>query len=291
MEEHHVAMDGGRELAVVEDGDPNGRPVFSLHGSPGGRLLYGRHVADAARRQIRLIGYDRPGYGGSTARRGRTVGDTADDVAAIADALGIDRFGVWGHSGGGAPALACAARLPDRVVAAACLAGVAPYHAPGLDFTAGMGELNQQEFRAMVADPAAWEAKLDGDVQQLLRASPEEILEMWKSLLSEVDRGVVTPDMTQYLKREVEEGLRAGSAGLRDDSFSDVLPWGFDLATIRVPVQVWHGGQDRFVPISHGQWIAAQLPRAEAHLDANEGHLTLYQNRIPDVHAWILTKF
>ena len=291
MEEHHVAMAGGRELAVVEDGDPNGRPVFSLHGSPGGRLLYGRHVADAARRQIRLIGYDRPGYGGSTARRGRTVGDTADDVAAIADALGIDRFGVWGHSGGGAPALACAARLPDRLVAAACLAGVAPYHAPGLDFTAGMGELNQQEFQAMVADPAAWEAKLDGDVQQLLRASPEEILEMWKSLLSEVDLGVVTPDLTQFLKRQGGEGLSAGSAGLRDDSLSDILPWGFDLATIRVPVQVWHGGQDRFVPFSHGQWIAAHLPRAEAHLDANEGHLTLYQNRIPDVHAWILSKF
>jgi pimeloyl-ACP methyl ester carboxylesterase len=291
MREHTVTTTKGSVLTAVEDGDPRGRPVFSLHGSPGGRLLYPRHVADASRKGIRLIGYDRPGYGGSTAVRGRSVGDTAADVAAIADALGIERFGVWGHSGGGAPALACAALLPDRVVAASSLAGVAPYDAPGLDFTAGMGELNREEFQLMLSDPAAWETKLEQDVVQLLQAKPEEILEMWKSLVSDVDLRAITPDLMDFLKRQGGEGLAPGGAGLRDDNLSDLRPWGFDLDTVRVPVQIWHGQHDRFVPFSHGQWLAARLPRSEAHLEPDEGHISLYQQRIPEVHAWILSHF
>ena len=132
-----------------EAGDPRGVPVVIHHGTPGSSLLYEPHVRDAEeQRDHPALAYDRPGYGGSTRQPGRSVADCAADVAAICDALGIDRFCTWGISGGGPHALATAALLPERVAAAAALASVAPFDAEGLDFTAGMGELNVESFAA-----------------------------------------------------------------------------------------------------------------------------------------------
>src|SRR4051794_3715114 len=106
-----VTAPPGRILHVHEAGDREGLPGVVHHGTPTDGALFGRWVADAEQRGIRLIGYDRPGYGGSDPRRGRTVGDAAADTAAIADALAIDRFATWGISGGAPHALACAALL------------------------------------------------------------------------------------------------------------------------------------------------------------------------------------
>jgi pimeloyl-ACP methyl ester carboxylesterase len=291
MREHTVTVSGGRKLTVLEDGDPRGKPVFSLHGTPGCRLLYEPHVADARRRGIRLIGYDRPGYGGSTAFRGRSVGSVAPDVAAIADALGVERFGVWGHSGGGAPALACAALLPDRVVAASALASVAPYGAEGLDYVEGMGEFNRDDFRLLLSDPVAWEAKTEKDTAEMMDATLEQLVEFLSSLISDVDRRALTPELGGFLHRQLREGLRAGAAGIRDDNLSGIRPWGLDLGSIRVPVQIWHGRHDRFVPFAHGQWLGGRIPGADLHFEADEGHLSLYQNRISEVHEWLAARF
>ncbi len=291
MQEHTVRREGTRVLRVAEDGDPTGAPVFSLHGTPGARLLYPPHVVDARAKRIRLIGYDRPGYGGSTALRGRSMGDVAGDVAAIADRLGVDRFAVWGHSGGGAPALACAALLPDRVVAASCLAGVAPLRAEGLDALAGMGEANLEDFRLLLNDRVAWEAKVETDAEQARGATADQLFEMLRSLLSDVDLGVMSPELVDFLLAQGREALRLGGAGVRDDSLSGLAPWGFDLASIRVPVQVWHGRQDRFVPFAHGEWIAARVPHADVHLLADEGHVSLYVRAIPEVHDWLRSRF
>jgi pimeloyl-ACP methyl ester carboxylesterase len=286
-----VELPGRRRLAVREEGDPEGLPVFSLHGTPGSRLLYSKHVADAQRRGIRLIGYDRPGYGGSTTVRGRRIDDASSDVAAIADHLKIDRFGVWGHSGGGMLALACAAHLPDRAVAVASLAGVAPPGAEGLDRLAGMGEANAEDYRLMESDRAAWEAKVVRDSAQMAHANLEELLEMFRSLVSDVDMRAVSLELGEFLIAQSREGLRHGGDGVRDDNLSELAPWGFELSSIRVPLQIWHGRHDRFVPFSHGQWLAAHVPRAEPHLEENEGHLSLYERRIPEVQGWIASKF
>ena len=116
------------------------------HGTPSSGLLYDVHAALAADQGIRLIGYDRPGYGGSTRAPGRRVVDCVADVHAIADGLGLDRFATWGISGGGPHALACAALCDERLVATASLAAVAPYEADGLDWLEGMGESNHAEF-------------------------------------------------------------------------------------------------------------------------------------------------
>ena len=137
----------GRTLAVEIDGDPAGLPVLVHAGTPNSRHLYGPNVRDAGDRGLRLIGYDRPGYGGSTPHPGRTVADCAADVRAICAALDIGRLAMWGISGGGPHVLACAALLPDLVVAAASLASEAPYGAEGLDWFDGMGQLNVDDIR------------------------------------------------------------------------------------------------------------------------------------------------
>lgn len=290
MREHSVRLETGRKLLVREDGKPDGIPVFSLHGTPGCRLMPNLFTDDAATKGIRLISYDRPGYGGSTPAPGRRVVDVASDVAAIADELGLEKFGVWGVSGGGAPALACAAALPKRVLGAASLAGFAPYGADGLDYFAGMGELNIAEFQLMLKDRPAWEAMSRQARDALIATTPDQLRDRWSSLLSEVDRKSLTEEVVAWLISGIKEGLRTGDAGLRDDSLSLAMPWGFDLREIHVPVQIWHGGQDRFVPFSHGQWLAARIPGADVHLEPDEGHLTIVFRHLPDVEAWLASK-
>jgi pimeloyl-ACP methyl ester carboxylesterase len=266
-------------------------PIFALHGTPDSRLLYPPHVADAESRHIRLIGYNRPGYGGSTPLPGRRIVDDASDVAAIADHLELTKFAVWGISGGGAPALACAATLPDRVVAAASLAGVAPYPAEGLDWLAGMGEFNVEDFNLMLSNQAEWEVKSRKDADDMLKATKADLIQMFSTLLSEVDKRVLSGELAESFLASFREAYGVGIRGACDDSLATAMPWGFDPASIEVPVQIWHGRQDKFVPFAHGEWLASHIPHAEAHLEEDEGHLSLYVQKIPEVHRWLAMKF
>ena len=172
-----VRTTDGRVLAVEEAGDPAGRPVLVHGGTPGSRLLYGPHVRDAAERGLRLIGYDRPGYGGSSPQPGRTVADCASDVRAICADLGIDRLAMWGASGGGPHVLACAALLPDLVAAAATLASLAPFDADGLDYFDGMAPENVDDTLLYFTDEAAARAKTDRDRAEILAEAPGDATE------------------------------------------------------------------------------------------------------------------
>ena len=153
VETRIIAAGDGRELCVEMAGEPDGKPILVHAGEPMSRRLYGGWIADAEKKGIRLIGYDRPGYGGSTAHPGYAVAAEAQDVRAIAEALGHDRLGIWGISGGGPYALACAALLPDVTVAAAAVASLAPWGIEGFDFFAGMGESNVEAFKLFFSDP------------------------------------------------------------------------------------------------------------------------------------------
>jgi pimeloyl-ACP methyl ester carboxylesterase len=280
----------GRALAVSESGDLDGYPVLVHMGTPNSRRLYGRNVTDAAARGLRLISYDRPGYGGSAAQPGHRVADCAADVRAICAALGIERLAMWGISGGGPHVLACAALLPDLTSAVASLASLAPYGAEGLDWFDCMGQLNVDDIRLMLADEPAARAKMDEDREEFLAASPEELAEGMKSLLSPVDEAVLAGEMGDYLVYSMREGLAPGSQGWWDDSLAQVRPWGFDLAAISVPVLLLHGRPDQFVPFAHGEWLAAHVPGAEAWLLDDEGHLSLMEHRVGDVHAWLASR-
>jgi pimeloyl-ACP methyl ester carboxylesterase len=284
--EHAVRTPDGRTLAVEESGDLAGRPVLIHNGTPNSRRLYGPNVRDAAARGLRLISYDRPGYGGSSPQPGRTVADCAADVRAICAALGIDRLAMWGISGGGPHVLACAALLPDLVTAAASLASPAPYGADGLDYFAGMGEANVDDTRLFLTDEAAARVKMDKDREEILATAPEEIAKAIESLLTPTDAAALTGELAVFLSSYEHEGLAPGSQGWWDDNCI-VRPWGFDVSDIAVPVLLLHGRQDMFVPFGHGEWLAAHIPGVTAWLLDDDGHLTLMQNRVPEVHAWL----
>ena len=285
-----ISTEDGRKIRISEAGQSDGVPVLVLRGTPHSRLLYDLWVADARSRGIRLIGYERPGYGGSTPHPGRTVASAANDVAAIAKELGLDRLLVWGISGGGSHALACAALLPNLVAAAAALAFAAPYPAEGLDYFAGMGESNVAEFRAALKGHRACEQFVEAEASELLRADAETVMEAFQSLLCPADSAVLTTDFAHFVVRSVREGIDERRDGWVDDKMAFVAPWGFELNQIRIPVLLMHGAQDRMVPVSHGKWLASHIPNVDARFLPDDGHLTLSARRISDVHAWLLNK-
>jgi pimeloyl-ACP methyl ester carboxylesterase len=282
-----IETSDGHRLCLEVAGDPEGDVIVFHNGSPNSRLLYQPAVTDAVGRGARLVGYDRPGYGGSSRRAGRSVADAVGDLRAIAAAMGVERLVTWGISGGGPHALACAALAPDLVAAAATLGCPAPYGAPGLDFFDGMGEDNVESFILAAEDPDASAVKTAADAAAMLQATPDDLLAQWATILSAADAAVVTGDVAVYMIDMLQAGLGPGPDGWIDDGTAFVSDWGFDLAGISVPVQLWHGHEDRFVPFGHGTWLAGNIPGVDAHLSDTDGHLTLL-NRIPDVHSWLL---
>jgi pimeloyl-ACP methyl ester carboxylesterase len=259
-----VQTPDGRTLLFAEWGDLSGNPVFALPGTPGCRLTRYPNSELVRSAGVRMITYDRPGYGGSVRQRGRTVADAAGDVATIADHLGLGRFCVSGGSGGGPHALAVAALLGERVIRAACVVGLAPFGALGAEWFTGMDPENVREFGWALEGEQRLAAELERE-DQLLRqqvgAGPGGILDNFG--LPESDKQVLgRSDVAQMMRESVIEQSRNGVWGWVDDDLAFVSPWGFDPATIAVPVQVWYGTSDVLVPPPHGEWIASTVPGA-----------------------------
>jgi pimeloyl-ACP methyl ester carboxylesterase len=290
MPTHTVQTSDGRDLQVLEGGAPDGVPVVIHHGTPGGAGLHSPWVQDAAAKGLRLISFSRPGYGTSTRLPGRRVADIASDVERIADELGLGRFLTWGISGGGPHALACAALLPDRVVAAGSLAAIGPYGADGLDFFAGMGPGNVEEFGLAVEHgQESLRERYVEQADEFRQADVAGLVAAMQGFLSEVDARELTLGLGEYLLASTHVGLEHGVDGWLDDDFTQ--PWGFDVRDIRVPVLLWQGREDEMVPYAHGEWLATQIPGVEAHLSDEDGHLTLITRRVPEVHAWLLQRW
>ncbi len=270
-----IAAADGRRLEVELSGPEDGRALIFHAGTPSAGRVFEPMVQAGAERGVRHIAYSRPGYGASERHAGRTVADCAADVAAIADALGIERFLTLGWSGGGPHALACAALLPERVIAAVSLAGVGPFDVDGLDFLDGMGAENIEEFGAAQAGQDELRAYLQQAAPMLASAQPADLLAGMGDLISEIDRAALTGDFATYMAESMRAALENGIWGWFDDDIAFCRPWGFDLQDIRRPVTVWQGGQDRFVPFAHGEWLAGRIPGAEAQLHPGHGHLSL----------------
>jgi pimeloyl-ACP methyl ester carboxylesterase len=283
-----VRAPDGRRLAVETSGDPKGRPVFLLHGTPGSRLGPSPRGMVLYHQGVRLISYDRPGYGGSERLPDRRVADVAQDVAAIADALGVERFGVVGRSGGGPHALACAALLADRVTRAAVLVSLAPQGADGLDWFAGMSASNVAEYTAATTRREALAASLESRSARI-RDDPMQLLADLRRELTGPDRVVVSDaGIRSLLARNYREALRTSAAGWYDDVLAFSSPWGFDPADITVPVMVWHGTEDVFSPVGHSRWLAERIPGATAVWQPRAAHFTALRV-MPDVLTWLLT--
>ncbi|MGH2887737.1 MAG: alpha/beta fold hydrolase [Solirubrobacteraceae bacterium] len=277
-----VQTSDGRTLAYVQLGVPDGKPVFVLHGTPGSRLS-GRHpdparVADAG---LRVITYDRPGYGRSTRHPGRDVVDCVADVAAIAGALGIERFFVTGGSGGGPHALAVAARLPERVIRAACNVSSAPYDAPDLDWFDGMDPENVKELGWALEGEETLVRELEQEAdKQLSQVDEDPAALLGDFQLSEADQKVLRDQLVrERMVKSFREALASGVWGWVDDDLACVKPWGFEVEEIRVPVQVRYGVADVLVPAGHGKWLARHVQNANVIIDREAGHLST-----PDEH-------
>jgi pimeloyl-ACP methyl ester carboxylesterase len=263
--ETDLKLGDGRTLHVYDTGadDADGRlAVFWHHGTPNIGAPPAPLFAAAARLGIRWVSYDRPGYGGSTPYRDRDVASAADYVSSVADALGIDRFAVMGHSGGGPHALACGALLPERVLGAVSVAGLAPFGAEGLEWFAGMSDSGVASLRAAAEGRAA--------------------KERYEASGAEYDPEMFTPedhaalsDAWSWVLDVVNPAVEAGPDGLIDDDLAYVAPWGFDPARLVAPTLFLHGGRDRVVPSSHGEWLARRCPSAELWLSADDGHISV----------------
>jgi len=281
----------GRTLTVYDAGDPSGAPILFHHGTPSSGEPYEPHVRLAERQGVRLVAYDRAGYADSSRHEGRAVGDVATDVERVADALGLDRFATWGHSGGGPHALACAALLPGRVTAVASVAGVAPYRAGGLDWLAGMGEGNVEEFGAALAGEANLRPALEAEATGLRGVTGDGLVEAMRTIVPEVDVAVLRGPLGDHLAAGFGRALARGVDGWVDDDLAFTRPWGFEPAAIEAPVLVVQGGLDLMVPAGHGDWLAATMPGAETWLSDDEGHLTLFEApSVERVHEWLLAR-
>jgi pimeloyl-ACP methyl ester carboxylesterase len=283
----HVRTTDGRNLKVEVSGDPSGRPVFLLHGTPGSRVGPRPRPMFLYQRGTRLISYDRPGYGGSERRPGRRVVDVVEDVATVADALGLERFAVVGRSGGAPHALACAALLPERVTRAAALVGLAPRDAEGLDWFEGMAPSNVKEFRTAFTDPEQFVARLIPR-SAAIRQNPARLLEELRCDLTDADRLIVSDiGVRSMLMRNYQEALRTSPYGWIDDVLALTGSWGFDLAGIHVPVLLWHGAQDVFSPASHSSWLAERIAGATVVLEPAAAHFAALR-ALPKVLIWLL---
>jgi pimeloyl-ACP methyl ester carboxylesterase len=273
--EADLDLSDGRALHYYDTrdgGDDDRVAVFWLHGTPNTGAPPEPLFAAAEHSGLRWVSYDRPAYGGSSPHDGRDIASAAVDVAAVADALGLGRFAVLGHSGGGPHALACGALLPGRVLAVVSASAPAPSAAQGLDWFAGWSPGGVAQQRAALAGRAALEAYLP---------------------TAEFDQETFTPGDYAALEggwswfgAVVGKALEHGNEGMVEDLLAGARDWGFALADISVPVLLLHGEADRMVPAAHGQWLAEHCPGAQLRLIAGAGHITVL-DAAPAALDWV----
>jgi pimeloyl-ACP methyl ester carboxylesterase len=270
-----VRMADGRDIDVLTAGPDDGLPLVIHEGTPVGLVLNAKLGNAATERGLRPVLTARPGYERSTPRPGRKVADVAADVAAVLDELGAREFVSIGFSGGGPHSLACAALLPDRCLAAASVAGVGPYRAEGLDFMAGMGPENVEEFSLALRGAEALTPFLEKEAAELSDITGEQIASALGGLISGADAAALTGQFADDLAAALRAAVREGTDGWLEDDLAFTVDWGFSLTALAGRAAIWQGDQDNMVPFAHGQWLAAHAPGARVHLEPGAGHLTM----------------
>jgi pimeloyl-ACP methyl ester carboxylesterase len=269
-----ITLADGRQLDYRVSGPEGATPLVFHHGTPGSVVPVRAIERAAHARGLRLVTFSRAGYGGSSRKPDRRVVDVVADTAAVLDAIGATESYVAGWSGGGPHTLACAARL-DGVKAALVIAGVGPSTATDLDFLAGMGQDNLDEFGEAAAGESRIRAYLDAARPGLQAATPEQLITELASLLPDVDRAALTDEYGEDMAASFHEALREGVDGWLDDDLAFLDHWGFELDEIQVPTSLWQGTADLMVPPSHGAWFAKHLSGASVIMLDGEGHLSL----------------
>lgn len=275
----------GLNVQFVDGEEGDGLLIYH-HGTPAAGTLHEDVLAPARANNLRIVQLVRPGYGGSTRMPGRTVADIVPLADELADHLGYDEYVTMGWSGGGPHALGNVA-LSNRCRAGMCLAGVGMFNAPGLDFLAGMGQENLDEFGAALAGEAPLRAFLNDGAEGLRDVTGDEVIDAMSTLLPQVDRDVLTDEMAQWFAEELRWAVSAGVDGWLDDDIAFTIDWGFRLDEVTKPITLWQGSEDLMVPFAHGVWLAARLPDVEAHLVDGHGHLSIGEQAMREGFAFL----
>ncbi|WP_255196743.1 alpha/beta fold hydrolase [Halorarius litoreus] len=264
-----LVLPDDRILSYATYGASDGPTLFFLNGTPGSRLMSDEFDGAMLAAGVRVIVPDRPGMGHSTFQPGRRVVDFADDVDALADDLGLERFPVVGISGGGPFALACGARLTDRVTRIGLVCSLAPRRPLGP--RPGASVLDRVRFRSRGLYPV----NLAEAIVQWIVTS-ERGLERVAESLPAPDRETLRDDeFRERASASMREAFRSGIRGVATETHILNGDWGFDLHEVTCPVDVWHGVLDEEVPLRHGEYLAAQLPDATLHVLDDEAHFSM----------------
>lgn len=279
----------GGTLSVEVCGAAGGHPVFLMHGTPGSRRGPRPDSSELRRMGIRLISYDRPGYGGSTRFPGRRVADAAADVTAIADTLKLNRFAVIGRSGGGPHALACAALLGGRVTRAAALASIAPPDAAGLAWFDGMTQANKNDYAMADRDVALFTERLLARADRT-RRNPESLMSGLQTELTVSDLRVVANRTNRRLITDTyAEAMRCGGHGWVDDALAFRRKWGFPVSAVSAEVLLWHGADDAISPVGHTVWLASNIERSQVWIQPGAAHFGAVEV-LPQTLDWAIAE-
>ena len=283
--DNQLGLSDGRSIGYAEYGDPQGRPVLYFHGLPSSRFEMNNPdlIEIVERLHVRLILADRPGIGLSDFRS-YTIASYPDIVAEFADKLGLNRFPVLGISSGGKFAAACAWKIPQRLTTATIVCGSAPFDMPGVKES--LSKQDQQVYG--MADKMPWIFrlmlwKIAGDV----RKNPASVLSLFTEM-SEVDKAVLArPNVTEAFGKMVVEAFRQGTRGAALDWKLEARPWGFSLQEIQMPVNIWHGEEDKIASIEHARIQAKAIPDARVKFFPNEGH-TVFVTRLDELLSTVV---
>jgi pimeloyl-ACP methyl ester carboxylesterase len=281
-----IRLASGRELSFCEFGDPAGTPVFGFHGTPGSRLQLQPTSSSPLGAGIRLIIPDRPGYGHSTFYDTRRLIDWPADVTAIAEFLDIDRFAVFGVSGGGPHALVCAHHLADRLLGVACVSGVGQLG----DARAAEGMMRLNRILNTLAKHAGWLVRALFSAQfAYIKRRPEQAWDVMVRQLPQADRRILgEPELRANMIDDLRRNSATTPRAAAQDFALFAKDWGFSLADIRIPVHFYQGSVDRNVPAHHAELLAAATPGAILHRYPGEGHFLVVE-RLPEILADIAT--
>jgi pimeloyl-ACP methyl ester carboxylesterase len=281
-----LTLRDGRTLAWREYGPADGRPLLRFQGTPGSRNSRHAHEDSYERLNVRVIVFDRPGYGASTRLPGRGISVVADDAAELLDHLGLDAVHTTGGSGGAPHVLAFAARHPERVQAATVVVGAAPLE------EADLGALIEINRQAWYAAREGWQAMYDllAPMRDEVLADPLAGFKAVMEAAPETDKAVMEdPDWQRVLVEDATEAFRPGAEGWADEGMALTLDWDFDVAGVRCSVTWWHGDHDANSPLDAVRRLVSRMDGVDLRVWTDVGHLEPYR-RHDEILAELLAR-
>ncbi len=270
-----LLLPDGRKFCYAEFGDPKGKPVILVHGSPGHRLFWKYFPEFPFLSGIRYIAIDRPGYGMSDFKKGIIFTDLADDIVALADSLKIDRFSIIGVSGGGPYTLACAWKIPERLDKVIVISTMGPLTP---DVMKATGRTNRIVFKITKYVP--WLMRLNMKMLSAMQnKNADKYLKRMSYKLSGSDKtAIMKKPVRNALMSMFGEATKNGSDGYAQDVINVSRPWPFDLSEIKKEVHVWQPEDDTSTPPAVARHLKSVIPKCRVHYVPNAGHLWMIEH-------------